>query len=319
MKTIGSADVRLGEPASREPTRGLGPRRVVLARAADWAVARAGLAVPVALISGFWRSGTTWLQEILADSVDAKTVFEPLSPCNPPRRSMLEAAGVTNYAFSEAHIPPAAGPRDPLWTCIDAALLDGRCSQFTYACRTGIRDSLRRRIVVKDVRLQFNLAGAYERYGIPVIHIRRHPLAIVNSLISAAWPWTFDDVRLVEMLPDRAAELTPFDTDAVSRITALWAVTERAVDDTLQGRPWGQIVDYGELLSAPRMQLPALCEFIGYPQRRVPDYAAPSISTVFKPGPKLAPEQSARVRRIVAALYPQFAFDAASGPVAPVH
>src|SRR5262245_54727605 len=32
------------------------------------------------LLSGFWRSGTTWLQEALRDVLYAKTLFEPLCP-----------------------------------------------------------------------------------------------------------------------------------------------------------------------------------------------------------------------------------------------
>ena len=32
------------------------------------------------LINGFWRSGTTWLQQTFVDAMDAKSLFEPFSP-----------------------------------------------------------------------------------------------------------------------------------------------------------------------------------------------------------------------------------------------
>jgi hypothetical protein len=50
------------------------------ARAVDLITGRLGAARPVVFVSGFWRSGTTWMQELLAKSLHAKTVFEPLLP-----------------------------------------------------------------------------------------------------------------------------------------------------------------------------------------------------------------------------------------------
>ena len=32
------------------------------------------------LINGFWRSGTTWLQQTLVEALHAKSLFEPFSP-----------------------------------------------------------------------------------------------------------------------------------------------------------------------------------------------------------------------------------------------
>jgi hypothetical protein len=32
------------------------------------------------LINGFWRSGTTWLQQTLVQALNAKSLFEPFSP-----------------------------------------------------------------------------------------------------------------------------------------------------------------------------------------------------------------------------------------------
>jgi hypothetical protein len=57
---------------------------LVLARHPEWLVDAilSGKSCPseAVVITGFWRSGKTWLLEALSRSLDAKAVFEPLHP-----------------------------------------------------------------------------------------------------------------------------------------------------------------------------------------------------------------------------------------------
>jgi len=299
-------------------------RRCLLAAVlADSLVASLGRAQPVVLINGFWRSGTTWLQESLAESLSAKTVFEPLSPEGPHRRRVLRAAGIDNLILQHALIHGAAAPNDSLWTYLDDAIT-GKTGDFaTLICRNSLNESWRRLIIAKEVRLHFNLRAAHDRYGLPIVHIRRHPAAVVSSLLNIHWGRMFDTVRLAQLLPDRAAELQTFDQDVISRISAYWAVTERFVDQTIAGAPWAKIISYEEAVATPDKTITHLCNFIGQPQRKFPNFGTASSSSVhksasdFRPKPArwrdtLSNAEIERIRSTVSQLYPEFAFDSAS-------
>jgi hypothetical protein len=302
------------------PRVNLRRREEPLAGLVDWTTARLGRARPVVLVSGFWRSGTTWLQELLAAGIGAKTVFEPLSPQNARRSDMLQRAGIARHDVREALIPGPAAPTDPMWRYLDAAFSGAYGSNFTRACRQSVRESLLTTIVVKDVRLQFNLDRAHERYRLPVIHIRRHPGAAIASLLAQRWTWSLRDVSLHDLVPDRFAELAAFDGDAISRLAAYWAVTEKYVDATLEKRAWATTVTYEDAVAAPGPVVSTLCDFIGRTQTKIPDFHAPSAShfgqadLAFAARPDrwketLGAADIERIRSIVATIYPEYPFD----------
>ena len=296
------------------------PARVRLAvagaRAVDWSLARLGLAEPVALVSGFWRSGTTWVQECLAESLGAKTVFEPLSPIDPARRAQLARQAPGGEDVLQAFMPPECAADDPLWALLDAALTGRRGGNFLMSCRRDLSESLRRGVVTKDVRLQFNLRGVHGRFGLPVVHVRRHPCAVVASLLAADWHWSFERVRLPELLPQVAeAAEERFDADAVSRIAAYWALTERHVAASLEGQGWARTVTYEDLVADPPAAFADLCRWVGRPQLRAAAFDRPSASAHPGPAPStrrgrerwrrsLSGEQVARVARIADDLHP---------------
>lgn len=307
-------------------TRG-GPLGVRLAidgaRTVDWTLARLHAARPVALVSGFWRSGTTWVQECLAEALSAKTVFEPLSPLDPRRRAMLAALRLP-YDSLQAAMPGPLTDDDPLWGFLDHACTGRHTSNFTLNCRSSLRDSFATRIVVKDVRMPFNLAGFHRRFGIPVLHLRRHPCAVAASLLAADWDWSFSRVGLGHLLPDiddRSAVLGDCDGDGLSRIAAWWAVTERHAAASLRGCVWGHEAIYEEVARDPAPAFAALCGWLGLPQRRVPRFARVSASTVGAAAPRdrwrssLSRREIARVEAIVTRIHPG-CLDAWGGPSA---
>jgi hypothetical protein len=269
-------------PASRRDERRLSGRgEKAAARLIDRACAGIGWSRPVALVTGFWRSGTTWLQEYLAAALAAKTVFEPLSPRIPAYAALLEPCRLPGYAAQEAFMPCLdREPDDALWRYLDQAFR-GFCSgHFALLCRVAVRESLRRRVVVKCVRLQFSQTAVHERYGVPLIHLRRHPCAVVASLKTTRWAWSFEAVRLADLgLGPGGDRLTPFgddaaplaallerfDTDPLSRATAYWAVTERYVEARLAARPWARILAYEAAVAQPGPTLAELGTFLRQP------------------------------------------------------
>lgn len=308
------------------------PARMALgvgsARAGDWMMARLGLARPVVLVSGFWRSGTTWLQECLADSLGAKTVFEPLSPMEPRRRAATEVLFPGDEDALQAFIPPSCPTDRAFWAYLDAACTGAHGSRFLLSCRRAVRESFHAAIVVKDVRLQFNLDAFHRRFGVPVVHLRRHPCAVVASLREADWHWSFDRVRLAGPAdgsrPDPARRSPPeqaFDTDALSRIAATWARSERHVALTLRDRPWGRLLTYEHLVAEPAGMLAALCRDLGLVQVRTAAFGQPSATIhpdeFAAPGRMahdrwrdlLSGPEIARIQAIVDRLYPEWRDD----------
>lgn len=262
------------QPVPRHIRLGVGGARTI-----DWAMACLGLAQPIVLVSGFWRSGTTWLQECLAESLGAKTVFEPLSPLNTPRRIQLAARFSGDEDALQAFVPADLSEDDPTWDLLDAAFTGRHGNNFLLSCRRNVAESRRRKIVVKDVRLQFNLPAVHQRFGIPVIHIRRHPCAVVASLLAADWHWSFERIRLSMLMPDAAARLPrEFDMDAVSRIAACWALTERHVASVVQDEPWAKAVTYEEMVENPCSSLTAFCKWLGQHEVRAAAFGRPSAS-----------------------------------------
>ena len=296
-------------------TRGgpLGTRLAIHgARAVDWSLARLRAARPVVLVSGFWRSGTTWVQECLAEAAGAKTVFEPLSPLDPRRRAMLSAFDLP-YDCLQAAMPGPLREDDPLWDFLDHACTGRHTSNFTLNCRSSMRDSFATRIVVKDVRLPFNLDGFHRRFRVPVLHLRRHPCAGAASLLAADWDWSFSRVRLDDLLPpsrDRHIVLRECDGDALSRVAAWWAVTERHAAETLAGRAWAHEALYEAVAADPVPAFASLCAGLGLVQHRPPRFTRVSASTVGAASPRdrwrtsLSRDQIARVEAIVSAIRP---------------
>lgn len=246
---------------------------------------------PVALVSGFWRSGTTWLQELLASSFACKTIFEPLSPLNPAWDRQLSARGVPAGDLREARIPgPAAGDL-AMWAYLDTMFSGRASSDVSLLSRRTVRESFRRGVIVKDVRLQANLALVHARYGVPVIHVRRHPCGVVASLQAVHWHWSFERVRLDDVLAPLEGALLDigldvrglpraFDADAVARIATLWAATERLAAAALDGAAWGLMVGYEDAVGSTDDMLLRCAALLGRAPRRLDIRERNSATTV---------------------------------------
>lgn len=281
----------MDEPRTKRPPFRLGdetyagrPRRpwamaagLAAAGLVDAGLGLSGLAGPVVVVSGFWRSGTTWLQECLAESLGAKTIFEPLSPQEPRRRAALARHFPGDEDALQAFIPGPWPDGAAEWRGFTAACRGLHGGAFLLSCRCGVAESARTAVVVKDVRLHRILAPVHRRLGVPVVHLRRHPCAVAASLVAADWHWSFARVRLARLVPE-APELAPHDTDALSRIAAYWAHVERQAAQALAGTAWGRVVAYEDLAADPGGVVAGLCAWLGRPQRAVPDFSRPAAS-----------------------------------------
>jgi len=208
------------------------------------------------VVSGFWRSGTTWLEEALREILQAKTLFEP---CDPLTEEMQEIHAYDHVAgkpfeFLRLYMPYCGADTlhgHPLHELFRRALVAESRGSWIRRFRKGIDESQRTRVVVKFVRAQLCLRAAQNTFAMPVLHVYRDPRAVIASIKKTKWHWLFDHLRLQEQLldlPDGRAEyfkpwrdeIVEFDRyNPVTRIAAYWALTEKFVQDSYadyQGR-----------------------------------------------------------------------------------
>ncbi|WP_067869411.1 sulfotransferase [Neptuniibacter marinus] len=233
------------------------------------------------ILSGFWRSGTTWIQQVIAESVCAKTQFEPLEP-----NALLPLHGGANFDLIQgAYIPltwDVFSEKDCRFLDLAFKGVSPKRSGFNYLARTSFKECFADRVVVKFVRAQFILPVLMQRYGAQgVIHISRHPMAVIQSLMNAKWEWDFADIDLSDLYwRENELSICPLweelkvykNASKEEKIAALWALSEREV------RKSENIffVKYEELLKEPDIGFANLLKTLGLQVHKEVDYSKDS-------------------------------------------
>ncbi len=198
------------------------------------------------VVSGFWRSGTTWLQQSLAEILKAKTVFEPFHFMVPAVKEIYayNQLSTKDVLFLELYMPYYGDSilnGHPLHGFFDKALRADISGRVVRLLRNSVIESFRPRIVLKLVRGQLCLRAIQNTFSAPVIHIYRDPRAIVASIKGLWWDSMYEHLYLREQLiepRDGRAEffsnwyddILEYDKrDTVTRIVAYWALTEKFV------------------------------------------------------------------------------------------
>ena len=236
---------------------------------------------PPIIISGFWRSGTTWIQQVMAELISAKTQFEPLEPS-----ALFPLHKYPTFdSIQGAYIPLAAdvfSKKD--WNYLDLAFkgVSPKRSGFNYLARTTVKECLADRVLIKFVRAQFILPDLVQRYKPQgVVHISRHPMAVAQSLIRAKWQWDFADINFTEIYWREIKsskchlwnELAPYDHAAkAEKIAALWALSEREIRKSENVT----FVKYEDLLKNPDIEFASLIAGLKLKIVNVVDYTQDS-------------------------------------------
>jgi hypothetical protein len=242
------------------------------------------------VVTGFWRSGTTWLLQSLAQALDAKGVFEPLhydlrgyahavrQDCEPLHlhpeylsafmpfmRAGFDAASTFNSYVRSALTggiaePWVLGPR------IEMRRHAGKSSQWRLLeVLYRLRTALRTQVVTKFVRGHLLIPALHQTFDPVLIHIRRDPRSVAASFHRRDWPW-YKKLSLEEQLLDPedgrssyfsswADLIRRYDReDPLVRVAAYWALLERFVDD-LPPHPRRTTISYEALCLHPRETL----------------------------------------------------------------
>jgi len=192
------------------------------------------------VILGFWRSGTTYLLELLEQTLRARTVFEPFHEAVPAARKYHQ----------DAQFLTPRGPVTQMYPYIPAHSDRSDLDQFLYSILTGQVSNrwtrrnrapgnlLSTKLLVKLVR--GNLIAGYlsRRFGVKIIMIVRHPAAVIASIIRSpggdkALQAVLGDASFEQVLPGDSVhadhpELWPQikidNADVVSRIARIHAL-----------------------------------------------------------------------------------------------
>jgi hypothetical protein len=218
------------------------------------------------LVTGFWRSGTTWLQQILAGGLRAKSVFEPFYHRLEEYRNTLVGGFSPLYSSSEylAMLMPYSESRIdsslPMYRYLRTALTGGTPSSWVRRVRfrrrgiegrhgrgryrdalERIKDAFRRRVVVKSVRSHLLVSAIQQTFNPLTVHIWRDPRSIVASFHRKGWmeqKWV-NELSLVNQLLRPADGRGAFferwegtirryeEKSATHRLAAYWSLCEK--------------------------------------------------------------------------------------------
>jgi len=214
------------------------------------------------VVSGFWRSGTTWLQQSVAKLLNAKSVLEPLYPALEPYREAVLSRSKWTRDQRVSEIPFMPYSRnlkrdDALCEYLRRSLVSSlpgvhvRTARYDAERNENIRSvidkvthrgqrALRTKVVVKFTRAHLLLQQLRSHFGGTILHIRRDPRAVIASILRTHWTWPSDFSLVAHLLQiddgrrdffsDQAGHLREIDAMGVpARLAAYWACVEQHV------------------------------------------------------------------------------------------
>lgn len=204
------------------------------------------------LIAGAGRSGTTWVQDALADANDLRPVFEPLHPwvsdigAKYAHRAL--SADEDHPDLRQFMIDVCAGQRDQLWTRYRRqrrllfpppgklasrdrlAVLYRYWEKFLKELPELRAASKRSAPLVKDIRTNLMLGWLSRQCGCRTVLIIRHPGAVLESEMRGHWNAVTvldrfrNDRRLHELTAGRYRTLLARTLSPVEAMATRWVI-----------------------------------------------------------------------------------------------
>ncbi|GAL11910.1 hypothetical protein JCM19233_2900 [Vibrio astriarenae] len=223
------------------------------------------------LLTGYWRSGTTWVQDVLAAGINAKTLFEPLEPNTRLPIYQGKVQDVASYVPLSFDV---LAKEDLHYLDLAFAGVSPRHQCFNYLSRETLKQAFRHDVVVKLVRGHYLSAELKERYNLSkVMHISRHPMAVTYSMLRTDWEWNMGDVDFSELYArERNMTLSKTQQEILDtllrfnhqapecKIAATWALSERFMAQQDHTSPFR----YETLLTQPEAEFTRMANELGH-------------------------------------------------------
>lgn len=214
--------------------------------------------LPVVLVSGVARSGTTWIAEVLSNATSARLIFEPFSP------NFFPAFTFQDFTFHRED------DDDPALEAFCTRLFAGRMRHRWIDSQP---NTFRPRVrLVKAVRASLMLGWLGARFpDVRIILVSRNPWAVVRSRIRLQWD-PQPDIQALACQPGLLDDLGSLADDVIAarRMSepeanaVLWAVSTRA---PLVNSPPDSWIDcrYEALAANPQLAFTSVLERLGLP------------------------------------------------------
>ena len=204
----------------------------------------------IVIIAGSGRSGTTWIQDVLAEANGLRTVFEPLHP-----QGVSRARGLAyRYVPADDDSPEVrrffddllAGRIRGLWPDYRIRpdrfnLLNHGVGEVVWNARKLVRHRRQYRdqrarpsAVIKMIRANLMLSWIASHYEVPILLVVRHPCAVIASRLKiGGGDWDahkalghyLGDRRLVDAVRDRyGVDITRTDRGPEATLAVVWCI-----------------------------------------------------------------------------------------------
>lgn len=141
---------------------------------------------PTIVINSFWRSGSTFFLELLAQVFEMRPYFEPLTPKEPAFNFLYEN---NNAAYNLERIHPTLEDvyKEQMISVFNATIYQ---SKWVYQCQTLENFRARQGKIVKLVT-GTHLLSLFQNEQTKVIHLNRNVIEVVESFLNSKWTKRF--------------------------------------------------------------------------------------------------------------------------------
>lgn len=216
------------------------------------------------LIAGSGRSGTTWILNLLAETLEFQPIFEPLNPnfIYQSRRLMNKEKNTEPEVYSPYLRSCASYPE---WHSLLDMALTGRVRNFWtdkkryYLFPKGY--------IVKMIRANLMLGYIVRNFDPRIIYVLRHPCAVIYSRIKLNWRANLSGLLsqtelIADYLYPYLAEIEK-EKDPIGIHAIWWAVEQMIALNTLKDQN-ALIVHYEDLVRFPNEYFLKIIKWIDY-------------------------------------------------------
>ena len=171
----------------------------------------------ILIVNGFWRSGTTFLQEIIQKTFHTEFIFEPLNEVVPISKKLFDQKGVRDdklFRKISMYDLNFKSNTDKNWiNQIKSHFGYNKWTKSLYK-RKHIGTYNNRKIVVKFVNAHFFIKDL-TNMDYKTIHLKRDLIETISSFKKTKWTSFFEKLNLFESLPENFFKKYPTEFNAL--------------------------------------------------------------------------------------------------------